>query len=236
VSDKKLQTVGFGCPKTVDPHHFVVEIPASRTTPVLIYEVYGIKAGINGQPDIVERCMLNRSIWSQIAEDVKREFNDRLRAKKMTPSRWSTGRNPVERLLGKELLVLAWAVEHAEPEAIPNAIHNWRGLRPEERWWLYTMTAAATGGVDHGNIGWRKALRYALTENPLTELSLITTTKRPSFYSSAGDQLSLLSCLQEEPSPFWVTPHNSDVLAKLSAEAIAEYQAGKTEELNPETL
>jgi hypothetical protein len=212
VSDKKWETVGFGCPKTVDPHHFVVEIPAGRTAPVLIYEVYGIKAGINGQPDIAERCVLSRSIWSQIAEDLKQEFNDRLRAKKMNPSRWTTGRNLVERLLGKELLVLAWAVERAKPEAIPNAIRNWRGLRPEERWWLYTMTAAATGGVDHGNIGWRKALRYALTENPLTELSVPTPVKRPyqpacsdSLRSEAveADQLSLLSCLQEDPSPFW---------------------------------
>lgn len=130
----------------------------------------------------------------------------------MNPSRWTTGRNLVERLLGKELLVLAWAVERAKPEAIPNAIRNWRGLRPEERWWLYTMTAAATGGVDHGNIGWRKALRYALTENPLTELSVPTPVKRPyqpacsdSLRSEAveADQLSLLSCLQEDPSPFW---------------------------------
>ena len=29
------------------------------------------------------------------------------------------------------------------------------------------MTAAATGGVDDGDVGWRKALRYALTENPV---------------------------------------------------------------------
>jgi hypothetical protein len=29
---------------------------------------------------------------------------------------------------------------------------------------------------------------------------------------------------------------SADMLAKLGAEAIAEYQAGKTEELNPETL
>ena len=206
MSEKKPETVGFGCPKTVDPHHFVVEIPTSRAAPVLIYEVYGIKAGINGRPDIVERCVLKRSIWSQIAEDLKQEFNDRLRAKKMTPSRWTTGRNLVERLLGKELLVLAWAVERASPERIPDAIRNWRGLRPEERWWLYTMTAAATGGVEHGDIGWRKALRYALTENPLTELSAATSPKRPSppARSEEIDQLSLLSCLQEEPSPFWI--------------------------------
>jgi hypothetical protein len=206
VSGKKLETVGFGCPKGIDPHHFVVELPPGRTAPVLISEVYGIQAGINGLPEIVERCCLSRSLWSQIAEDLKREFNDRLRSKKMSPSRWTTGSNPVERLLGKELLVLAWAIERADPDTIPNAIRNWIGLRPEERWWLYTMTAAATGGAQHTDIGWRKALRYALTENPLAELSYVAPVKRSRLLGTPtdSDQLSLLSSLQEEPSPFWI--------------------------------
>jgi len=39
---------------------------------------------------------------------------------------------------------------------------------PEERWWLYTMTAAASGDYVSGRgVGWRKAVRYALTENPV---------------------------------------------------------------------
>ncbi|PIP40031.1 MAG: hypothetical protein COX19_06575, partial [Desulfobacterales bacterium CG23_combo_of_CG06-09_8_20_14_all_51_8] len=42
-------------------------------------------------------------------------------------------------------------------------------LFPEERWWLYTQTAAATGhGVQDRGKGWRKAVRFALTENPVT--------------------------------------------------------------------
>jgi hypothetical protein len=41
---------------------------------------------------------------------------------------------------------------------------------PEERWWLYTMTNAATGHAVQGrNKGWRKAVRYALTENPVSD-------------------------------------------------------------------
>ena len=31
------------------------------------------------------------------------------------------------------------------------------------------MTAAATGRPEHAGIGWRKALRFALTENPLAD-------------------------------------------------------------------
>jgi len=191
----KSETEGFGCPVGLDPHHFVVELPTGRTAFVVISEVYGIKAGINGLPEVVERCHLPRAAWSLIAEDLKREFNERLRAKKMATSRWTTGINKLERLLGKELLVLAWAVERADPETIPNAIRNWIGLRPEERWWLYTMTAAATGGAHQTEVGWRKALRFALTENPLAEVSHIPPVKRSRLLgtSDSSDQLSLLS-------------------------------------------
>ena len=133
-----IGTLGFGCPDTTDPHRFEVDIPAGRTGVVSIEEHYGIKAGISGLPEVAERCHLPRPIWSMISEDVKSDFNERLRAKKMAASRWTIGVNKVERLLGKELLVLAWAVEKASPETIPNAIRNWVGLRPEERWWLFS--------------------------------------------------------------------------------------------------
>ena len=51
---------------------------------------------------------------------------------------------------------------------IPTAIRNWKGLMPEERWWLYTMTNASTGHIKDKK-GWRIALRYALCENPIEE-------------------------------------------------------------------
>ena len=70
----------------------------------------------------------------------------------------------MQRLFGKELLVLLWAVELPDvtPEEIAVAIRNWHGLKPEERWWLYTMTAAATGLAHQSGMGWRGALRQAL--------------------------------------------------------------------------
>lgn len=163
------ESTGFGVPNDIDPHHFVVEIPSGRTSNVVISEHYGIKAGVRGNPEVAERCYLSRRAWSGIAEEVKREFNQRLKEKNVAGSRWVVGPNPVERLLGKELLVLAWAIEQADDNLIPNAVRNWIGLKPEERWWLYTMTAAATGSPQDIGIGWRKALQYALTENPLKD-------------------------------------------------------------------
>ena len=80
----------------------------------------------------------------------------------------------MQRLFGKELLVLLWAVElpDVKPEEIAVAIRNWHGLKPEERWWLYTMTAAATGLAHQAGMGWRGALaagallRHALGRVP----------------------------------------------------------------------
>jgi hypothetical protein len=181
----------------------VVDIPAGRTGTVVIAEHYGIKAGIDGLPEVAERCYLPRSIWALIAEDVKRDFNERLRAKKLNTSRWVVGPNKVERLLGKELIVLAWAVEKADSEQVPNAIRNWTGLRPEERWWLFTVTAAATGRPDQGDIGWRKALRFALTENPLTDVGLVPPEKSPKTRATGNpDQLPLLAGFADDQSPF----------------------------------
>jgi hypothetical protein len=203
----KQETTGFGCPKTVDPHHFVVELPRGRTAPVVIAEAYGIKAGINGLPEIDERCQLPYMIWRLIAEDLKREFNERLRSKKMTTGRWTTGLNKIERLLGKELLVLAWAVERADSGTVPNAIRNWIGLRPEERWWLYTVTAAATGGLGDADIGWRKALRIALTENPLAEITHIAPPKRSRLIvnkAAPSMQQGFFGFENGEQSPFMI--------------------------------
>jgi hypothetical protein len=84
--------------------------------------------------------------------------------KENTTSRWTTGENQVERLLGRELCVFAWAVEVANKDLVPNAIRNWAGFRPEERWWLFAMAANLTGTSGDADIGWRKAIRIALTE------------------------------------------------------------------------
>lgn len=167
-------TIGFGCPNKRDPHHFVneigphhfvVDIPADRYRPVLITENYGIES-TSGE-GLVDRCELPRSTWTALAEEVRAEFNQRLKEKHLAPGRWRIGENKVERLLGKELLVLAWAVEQASCAVVPQALRNWQGLKPEERWWLCTMTAAATGRLNDSGRGWRKALYHILVENPV---------------------------------------------------------------------
>ena len=172
-------TVGFGVPDEVDPHHFTVTIPGLPSDPVVITEHFGLRGGTDGLPDSIVRCSLSYAAWSGIANEAKRVLNERLKEKKLSASRWLAGTTKVERLLGREICVLAWAVEAAPKEMIPNAIRHWVGLRPEERWWLFSMAASMTGSAEDVDIGWRKAIRIALTENPTGEEVADLRKKKP---------------------------------------------------------
>jgi hypothetical protein len=183
VTEKK--TIGFGVPNELDPHHFTVEIPAARTDAVVIAEHFGLQGGSNGIPDVLERCRLARETWNTIAEEARRVLNERLKEKGIASSRWSTGVNQVERLLGRELCLLAWAVETAPKELVTNAIRNWAAFNPEERWWLFAMASNLTGTSADTDIGWRKALRIALTETPTGEEVAALRGKRPKRVTEA---------------------------------------------------
>ena len=174
--------MGFGFVPEKSQHHFLVTIPkrAKKNDWVCISEhlewneneEVRILSFALGREDSKMRVMLSQSKWSAIADDVKAEFNGRLKRNGLKSGQWKTGQTPVSRLLGKELVLLAWAIEDADPTLIPMAIKNWLGLAPEERWWLFTMTNAATGHALTGrDKGWRKAVRYALTENPVSSIS-----------------------------------------------------------------
>src|SRR5690242_9626034 len=163
MSDKPT-TADFGAPTKFGVHLFRVEIPAARNEPVVITEDYGYRGQEAGIPRDEERLVLNRVAWSAIADTARREFNDRLKAEKMLTSRWHTGTNLVDRLLGKELCVLAWAAETANEDQLPIICGKWAALRPEERWWLFSMTVAEAGLPDDTQRGWRRALFSALSD------------------------------------------------------------------------
>lgn len=162
-------TLGFGVPATSDPHHFKVIVPRGNTAPVQVSEYLGLQA-LSDEHSVIDRAVLDRARWSAIRAEVQRAFNARLSAHGLKPSTWKAGDNLVDRLLGKELCVLVWAVERMEMEKIPVAVRNWLALRPEERWWLFGMTAMSTGGIGDGEKGWRLALRHALGDVAQSEL------------------------------------------------------------------
>ena len=67
MSERK--TTGFGVPNDIDPHHFVVDIPAARANPVVITEQFGLSGGSNGLPDSLERCRLNQDAWNAVRRE-----------------------------------------------------------------------------------------------------------------------------------------------------------------------
>lgn len=189
----KRAVFGFGFQPEESRHHILVCIPEKKDSSVIIYERFDWPAlprltdgqAAGGQDELVLQAVkvygpaccrqgdkakaeISKHKWKLLEDTLRTEFNSRLKKQKLPAGRFAAGQTPLERMLGKELLVLVWAVEDCDPTVVPIAIRNWLGLAPEERWWLYTMTNAATGKIDDRS-GWRKALRYALCENPALE-------------------------------------------------------------------
>lgn len=165
------QFEGFGATISFGAHIFTVTVPSAANGEVTITEDYGLKGGENGVPLKETRVVLPRLLWSAISEAARKDFAARLKGQNLGSSRWYVGVNKVDRMLGKELCVLAWAAEHAEsPEESKAIAAKWSALKPQERWWLFSQTVAETGLPDDKNVGWRKALYFALGRGkPMTE-------------------------------------------------------------------
>ena len=172
----EYEMLGFGFIPKENEHHFLVIIDSAPKGNIIISEQYNYSPNDDkrkldfklGRFDSSLKSYMLKVRWNLIADALQTELNRRLRQHGFRSAKWKNGDNYVSRLLGKEMMVLVWAMEDADPALTEAAIKNWLGLRPEERWWLFTMTNAATGNAinDKGK-GWRKALRYALTENPV---------------------------------------------------------------------
>ena len=185
----------FGFDPAESANHFVVLVPRAAAEPVSISEHFGWDDERGSGPATLTardgqiRVFLARPKWELIADKVRAHFNRRLKRLGAAPGNWQSGPNLVRRDLGKELVLLAWAIEEADPPLIPAAVANWNGLEPEERWWLYTMTAARSGHAVHGRgVGWRKAVRYALTENPVA-VDANTEARVPDYFTRAAAPL-----------------------------------------------
>jgi len=163
----KATNAGFDCADIYREHAFLVRLSKGKAAIAQVFEVFG-RAPDAGEkewaPDTILRCEVPRATWDAVSGEVRAEFNRRLKTDKKPAGRWGADDTAVQRLLGKELLVLLWAIEQGDvsDEQTAVAIRNWLGLKPEERWWLYTMTAAATGFAHQAGMGWRSALRHAL--------------------------------------------------------------------------
>lgn len=193
------QTLGFGVPATSDPHHFKVIIPKANSGQVQIIEYLGLQAQ-SDEFAVIERVSLERSRWTAVRAEVQRAFNTRLKSYGLKTSSWQVGENVVDRLLGKELCVLAWAIEDMEVDNISVAVRNWLALRPEERWWLFGMTAKSTGGSEDRDVGWRIALRHALGDIVQAEIDRMDRSASALLPKSEHSKPIASSNREQEPS------------------------------------
>jgi len=141
-----------------------VDIPAEPKAAVSIYEDFGFEGDETRRETTERRVLLARELWTKIRDDSRRDFNERLKVKKQGTGTWTTGKVKLDRFLGRELCILAWAAEHASQEECVVICQKWLALRPEERWWLYSKTASEAGLADQKDRGWRKALYCALCD------------------------------------------------------------------------
>jgi uncharacterized protein DUF3780 len=157
----------FDCADIYREHAYLVTLTRGKDAKVQVDEVFGRApepAERTWAPETITRCQLPRTIWNAVVDEIKAEFNRRLKQAGKPMGRFGAEETAVQRLLGKEMLVLLWAIEQHDvsEEETAAAVRNWLGLKPEERWWLYTMTGAATGYAHQVGLGWRRALRDAL--------------------------------------------------------------------------
>jgi len=167
-------TVGFGFDPGQSPHHFAVETQrATGTVTIMERFAWGEPAEADepAPPPPSPKAILDAYRWARVAPAASDAFNSRLRVAGLRTADWSA-EAVLAPHLGKELTLLAWAVEDADPTLIPVMVANWVGLAPEERWWLYTTVNATSGHPEHGrDRGWRKAIKIAFAENPVAPAS-----------------------------------------------------------------
>ncbi len=167
----RIRALGFGYLPEETKHHFLTVIPTKREGKIAVYERFAWDEGDIQVSDLEYgslKVVIDKHKWDLVRETIQLEFNTVLKENRILVGRFRGGQIPIDRLLGKEMVLLLWAIEDSDPNLIPLALKNWLGLSREERWWLFTMTNAVTGQADDKR-GWRKAIRYALTENPLEE-------------------------------------------------------------------
>ena len=198
------KVVGLGFLPEEARHGFLIDIPKGNNSSEIIcitehrgndLDHMGVRTvAIPSLKDPSLLVVIDRNRWLALAPAFWEEANRRLRANGLPVAKFQKNPSkpvPMHPSLGKELCILCWAVEDASPDDIPNALHNWEALAPEERWWLYTMTVATTGQAMQKGLGWRKALRAAIADNPFVKGEGLSPKARRELLGHSQLSLSL---------------------------------------------
>jgi hypothetical protein len=147
-----------------DAHHwFELRLPAGVDGEAVLVEIFA--PGSGGAVGTMRRGLeiakgrMPLSLWSQIDDRIRAEFNGRLKRYGAPPGTFATGINRLAVHIGWEIALLFWGGEDA-PEGHARRVFNaWSSLAAEERWWLYNQTANFGGAESDRNTAWRTALR-----------------------------------------------------------------------------
>ena len=104
----------FDCADIYLEHGYLVRLTKGRDAKVGVFEVFGGPPTDNDPhwaPETILRCEVPREVWDAVSGEARAEFNRRLKLDNKPAGRWAADETPVQRLFGKELLVLLWAVE-----------------------------------------------------------------------------------------------------------------------------
>ena len=173
---KEKMSIDFAFDPKESTHHFAVIIPKKDDSPITIEERFDWQPQSKEDHDAKKKSSpkvrLQRYRWEKIADPTRRQFSKRMRLEGSNKATWnSPGETILAPHFGRELVLLAWAIEDIDEGLIPNAVANWLGLEPEERWWLYTTVNATFIKPEiGGDRGWRKAIKIAFSENPIPEM------------------------------------------------------------------
>lgn len=207
--------VDFGFDPSRSPHHFAV-IPHGSTYVQFVERfVYG-----DGEEEEqalareVLKAELDLERWQRIRDDAAEVFNAHLRASGFRAASWrKSAPTLLAPHLGRELILLVWATEEQDLSVLPAVRLNWRGVAPEERWWLYSTINASSRHPEHAERGWRKAIKIALAENPVDTSGFLAEPRAPAPRSrrrrdAAADtqQPSLLEVEVSQPALPLATP------------------------------
>lgn len=105
----KTTIAGFDCSDIYREHAYLVRLSKGKAASAQVFEVFGRSPELGEKewaPETILRCELPRATWDAVSGEVRAEFNRRLKVDNKPAGRWGADDTAVQRLLGKELLVL----------------------------------------------------------------------------------------------------------------------------------
>lgn len=166
VKDNKSK--GFGI-ESIDDNYFVVDINESLDK-IVVTEIFELQYldEDNVVDDTISKeiVSIKSSILSKtLKTDISKVMNKQLKESNLKKGSWNNnGKTYFNKFLGKELILLLWAIEECNNSKDIKAIFdNWKILKPTERWWLYTMINNEIGNSEfHNQTNWKSAIKIAL--------------------------------------------------------------------------